>query len=447
VTEGDAFIEVACVPLDSGHSSGTLDRANRILKAHPEIATSSVHTAAILGDDVGVRRFLAVDPAHATAKGGPRGWDALTHLCFSRYLRLDRARSAGFVSAARALLDAGASANTGFFEVNHQPEPEFESALYGAAGVAHHEELTRLLLERGANPNDGEVTYHTPESYDLGALEALVETGKLTPDSLATMLLRKADWHDLKGMTLLLEHGTDPNRMTHWGITALHQAIRRDNARQNIETVLNHGGDATRTTRADGKSAVAMAARRGRRDLLELFEQRGIRLDLHGVERLIAACARSDSASVHAIAGAEPELARQLVSEGGRLLAEFAGNGNTGGVGLLLDLGVDVSARFTDGDAYWGIAKDSTGLHVAAWRARHATVKLLIERGAPVEVKDGRSRTPLALAVRACVDSFWTDLRAPDSVEALLRAGASLDGVAFPSGYPEVDELLRAHRR
>ena len=447
MTEGDAFIEVACVPLDSGHSSGTLDRANGILKAHPEIATSSVHTAAILGDDVGVRRFLAVDPANATAKGGPRGWDALTHLCFSRYLRLDHARSAGFVSAARALLDAGASANTGFLEMNHQPEPEFESALYGAAGVAHHEELTRLLLERGANPNDGEVTYHTPESYDLGALEALVETGKLTPDSLATMLLRKADWHDLKGMTLLLEHGTDPNHMTHWGLTALHQAIRRDNARQNIETVLNHGGDATRTTRADGRSAVAMAARRGRRDLLELFDQRGIRLDLHGVERLIAACARSDSASVHAIAGAEPELARHLVSEGGRLLAEFAGNGNTGGVGLLLDLGVDVSARFTDGDAYWGIAKDSTGLHVAAWRARHATVKLLIERGALVEVKDGSSRTPLALAVRACVDSFWTDLRAPDSVEALLRAGASLDGVAFPSGYPEVDELLRAHRR
>ena len=447
MTEGDAFIEAACVPLDGGHASGMLDRANEILKAHPEIATNSIHTAAILGDDVAVRRFLAVDKANATAKGGPRAWDALTHLCFSRYLRLDRARSAGFVSAARALLDAGASANTGFFETNHQPEPEFESALYGAAGVAHHEELTRLLLERGANPNDDEVTYHTPEGYDLGALEALVETGKLTPDSLATLLLRKADWHDLEGMTWLLEHGADPNHMTHWGLTALHQAIRRDNARRSIETMLNHGGDATPTTRADGKTSVALAARRGRRDLLDLFEQRGIRTDLHGIERLIAACARNDSASVHAIADGEPELVRQLVNEGGRLLAEFAGNGNGDGVGLLLDLGVDVAARFTDGDPYWSVAKDSTALHVAAWRARHATVKLLIDRGAPVDVKDGGDRTPLALAVRACVDSFWTDLRAPDSVEALLRAGASPDGVAFPSGYPEVDELLRAHRR
>jgi len=135
VTEGDAFIEAACVPLDSGHASGTLDRANEILTAHPEIATNSIHTAAILGDDVTVSRVLAVDPASVTARGGPRRWDALTHLCFSRYLRLDPGRSAGFVSAARALLDAGASANTGFYEMNHQPGPEFESALYGAAGV------------------------------------------------------------------------------------------------------------------------------------------------------------------------------------------------------------------------------------------------------------------------------------------------------------------------
>ena len=111
---------------------------------------------------------------------------------FSKYLRLDRARSDGFVRAAKALLDAGASANTGFYEKNHQPEPEFESAIYGAAGVAHHAELTRLLLERGADPNDGETPYHTPESYDNGALKVLVESGKLTEDSLATMLLPQA---------------------------------------------------------------------------------------------------------------------------------------------------------------------------------------------------------------------------------------------------------------
>ena len=182
--------------------------------------------------------------ANATAKGGPHGWDALTHLCFSKYLRLDRARSDGFVRAAKALLDAGASANTGFYEKNHQPEPEFESAIYGAAGVAHHAELTRLLLEHGADPNDGETPYHTPESYDNGALKVLVESGKLTQDSLATMLLRKHDWHDLRGRPVwLLDHGADPNYVTRWHRTALQQAILRDNAIEIIEALLDHGAD------------------------------------------------------------------------------------------------------------------------------------------------------------------------------------------------------------
>ena len=116
--------------------------------------------------------------------------------------------------AATALLDAGASANTGFFDKDHQPAPEWESALYGAAGVAHHAGLTRLLLERGADPNDDEVPYHAPETHDNDALKVLVESGRLTADSLATMLLRKADWHDYDGLEYLLEHGADPNRMT-----------------------------------------------------------------------------------------------------------------------------------------------------------------------------------------------------------------------------------------
>src|SRR6266542_3952126 len=261
--------------LDSSVWHGSLDRAAEILAAHPEIGGSSIYTAAILGDDAAVRRFVTADPASATAKGGPRHWDALTYLCFSRYLRLDPARSDGFVRAARALLDAGASARTGFYEKVHQPHPEYESALYGAAGVAHHPELTRLLLERGADPNDGEVAYHSPETDDNRTLKVLVESGKLNPDNLATMLLRKADWHDYEGIRYLLEKGADPNRMTPWRLTALHQALRRDNDLEIIEALLNHGAEPTLETRRDGKSAFAIAARRGRGDVLESFERRG----------------------------------------------------------------------------------------------------------------------------------------------------------------------------
>jgi ankyrin repeat protein len=422
---------------------GTLERAEALLAAHPELAAQDIHTAAILGDDDGVRRFIERDPADATAKSGPFGWDALTHLCFSRYLRLDPARSAGFVRAATALLDAGASANTGFWEKDHQPQPEWESVLYGAAGVAHHAELTRLLLERGADPNDIETVYHSPETYDNAALRILVNTGKLTAESLALMLIRKHDWHDYEGAKFLLEHGADPNLEWRHGRRAIQHAIVRDNALAIIELLLDHGADPTKGE--DGASAVAMAARRGRADLLTSFERRGIPVALQGADRLVAACARNDEAGIRSIAQAEPQLVREVLARGGKLLAEFAGTANRDGVARLLDLGVPVTALY-EGDGYFEIAKDSTALHVAAWKAWHTTVKLLIERGAPIDLPDGKGRTPLALAVRACVDSYWSDRRSPESVEALLRAGASASSVPYPSGYAEVDALLRGNR-
>jgi len=448
-----AFIRAACVPRDAGHSSGTLERAEAILAAHPEVASSNIYTAAILGDAAAVRRFLVLDARNATAKAGPYGWDALTHLCFSRYLRLDRARSDGFVASAKALLGAGASANTGWMEVDHEPHPEWESAIYGAAGLAQHPELTRLLLERGADPNDGETPYHVVETYDNTVLKILVESGKLNDTSLTTLLLRKTDWHDYEGIKWLLGHGSDPNRATHWRRTAFHHALLRDNSISIIEALLDHGADPmlvaerpdTRQTASPAMSGVAMAARRGRGDALDLMERRGIAIELQGVERLIAACARNVSAKVRTIAEQEPELVRELVAQGGKLLAEFAGVGNTDGVRHLLDLGVDVNAVTEDGDPYFDVAKNSTALHSAAWRAWPSTAKFLLEHGATVNALDAKGRTPLMLAVRACVDSYWKQRRTPESVEALLKSGATVRGVEYPSGYAEVDELLHAH--
>jgi len=440
---------------------GTLDAAEAILAAHPEIARSSIHAAAILGDDAAVRRLIALDPKNATRKEDPYGGDPLVYLCLSKYLRLDKTRSAAFVHAATALLDAGADPNTGFWSKDEHRE--FETALYGAAGVAQHAELTRLLLERGADPNEEETPYHSPESYDNGAVRALVESGKLNAESLTTMLLRKADMHDYDGMKYLLEHGADPNRMTRWHYTALQQALRRDNGIELIDLLLDHGADPTLKNEADGRSAVAMAARRGRSDVLWTFARRGFPMPMphDGVEHLIVSvcAARGGMAGARAfleqfqpLANAarlpkqfnEPRAISELLAEGSTLLAEFAGNGNTKGVQQLLDLGVPVDARY-DGDPYFNIAKDSTALHVAAWKARPRTVKLLIERGAPIDAQDAKGRTPLALAVKACVDSYWTNRRSPESVEALLRAGASVSGVEFPSGYAEVDKLLQSY--
>jgi hypothetical protein len=134
-----------------------------------------------------------------------------------------------------------------------------------------------------------------------------------------------------------------------------------------------------------------------------------------------------------------------LIDEGGTLLAEFSGVGNLEGVRNLIDLGVSVTALYREGDGYFGIAKDSTALHVAAWRARTDVVNELIARGAPVNARDGQDRTALELAVKACVDSYWTELPSPQSVRTLLEAGASTEGIELPTGYDEIDKLLR-HR-
>ena len=441
MTDVSEFIVAACVPLDQAHVSGDLERAQALLAEHAEFATDSIYTCAILGDDAGVRRFIGTDPSAATRKGGPHGWDALTYLCFSNYLRFDAARSTGFVSAARILLDAGANANTGWWEKQHEPNPEWEPALYGAAGIAHHPELTRLLLERGADPNDGEVTYHTPEDYDNRALEIVVETGKLTADSLAVMLVRKHDWHDYDGVKFLLDHGADPNHDTNWGMTPLHQGIQRDNDLEILKLALDHGGNPNLPSKR--LSPLSVAVRRGRGDFLKELAMRGIPVELAGVERLIAACAIDDAEAIRTITSNEPDLVRELIGGGGKLLAEFAGVGNTAGVAHLIDLGIDVAARY-EGDGYFGIAWNSTALHVAAWRARHSTVTLLMERGAPIDVTDGLENTPLQMAVKACVDSYWSDRRSPESVQALLDAGASARGIPLPSGYAEIDALLEA---
>lgn len=313
------------------------------------------------------------------------------------------------VERARILLEAGADPRVGF-----QKDGFWQNAIYGAAGRAFNPQLSRLLLAHGADPNDEETPYHAPESYNPELLEVLLESGKFNPESLTTMLLRKADMHDLAGIRTLLQHGVDPNRPTRWEHTPFEQSLRRDNSLEILKLMLEHGAQLTAKARQ-------LASQRGRGDLLQYL----------GIEP-------SDPAAECAL-GRSPSFPPE---DAATLLAQFAGNGNRRGVERLLEAQTPVDAEYA-GDGYFAIAPASTALHVAAWRSHPAVVEVLLNHGADPNRLDGHGRSPLQLAVKACVNSYWMQRRTPESTRLLLQAGASRQGISLPTGYEPIDLLLQ----
>lgn len=368
------------------------------------------------------------------------GWDALTRLCFLPPFAQTEEDRAVRLAEARALLEAGADPNSGFLDRSHAPHESMQRVLYAAAAIHRDAALTALLLAFGADPNDDETTYHTPESYDNATLELLVHTGRLSAESLATLLLRKCDWHDLRGVRWLLEHGADPLDTTRWTHSILHHALSRENDLEILQLLLDYGADPQRMV--EGTTAIACAARCGRGDVLDAMARRGIPLRVDGADALLAACARGHGAASRMIAESQPDALAQVRAMAGHVLPQFAAAGNAVGLRLLLDLGLPVDARRPAEFRYLDYASGGTALHSAAWRGRSAALRALLERGADVHLRDGDGRSALQLAVKACVDSHWTDRRDPEAVAALLDAGASAEDVRIPTGYAAIDGVL-----
>src|SRR5690606_26906226 len=118
------------------------------------------------------------------------------------------------------------------------------SALYGAAGQNHDPALTRLLLARGADPNDGESLYHSLENPTCTRL--LLEAGTRVTGTNA--MYRALDLEDAEPLRLLLGHGGDANERatsaptSDWG-TPLLWAIRRRRSPDHITALLAAGAD------------------------------------------------------------------------------------------------------------------------------------------------------------------------------------------------------------
>lgn len=108
--------------------------------------------------------------------------------------------------------------------------------------------------------------------------------------------------------------------------------------------------------------------------------------------------------------------------------------GRTTDAEFLLDKGVDPLAGNNTG---------LNGFHYAVWHGHLDTVKLLIERKVPLEVRNMYGGTVLGSAVDGAENRPKAD-HVP-IVEALLAAGAKIDDAGYPTGNERVDELLRRH--
>ncbi|MBV8843715.1 MAG: ankyrin repeat domain-containing protein [Bryobacterales bacterium] len=157
--------------------------------------------------------------------------------------------------------------------------------------------------------------------------------------------------------------------------------------------------------------------------------------------RLLVNCVLGRREEAQAIASAHPEIVPELADVDRELLAKYCWETNTNyeAVELMLDLGFPV----THPERNHGY----TPLHNAAWAGSGDLVELLIARGHPVDIRDPVFQTtPLIWALHDCL----VEKRHPEGefarvVKALLESGSPLEGVKYPTGHPEVDEVLQAY--
>jgi ankyrin repeat protein len=376
-----------------------LDRINaplaaHILRKHPDVAQFSLHTAVVAGDLAEVERRLAADPSAAAAPGGPRDWQPLQYLCYAR-LPLEEPGGRA-VAIARALLDAGADPGASW---NDDWENPF-TLLTGVLGDGEQRhtphpravELAELLIERGANPYDTQSLYNTSLSFDdTFWLDVLYSRSAAAGDA--------ARWRSQDGWPAggMLDY-------------LLGNAVSRNHLKRS-RWLLERGARATAAHSYSKRNLHTEALLGGFTELAQLLVDHGAQPEpLDDIQSFQAACMSGDRETARRVLAAHPKLARFPGP-----MYQAANRDRVEVVQLLLELGVSPDAEHGG----W------TGLHSSAHNNSVRVAKLLLARGATVDIRDKKYHsTPLGHAVWAG-QSEIVDLLAGVSrdVIALVRAG------------------------
>jgi len=411
----------------------------------PAIAHSSVFAASAAGDADFVASAIARDPASATAADG-EGWSALLYASASPLHATGATAAAGILRVAHLLLDAGADPNT--FVLFQRDDPHSRiPALYFAC-MARNVPLVSLLLERGANPNDGESVYHSAEQDIVPCLELLLAHG-------ADLSGRHSNWNNtplyfisgyrpldphtprmLRGMRWMLEHGADPNVTSYaHRETPLHTLARGGHSAETLEVLIAHGADVN-ARRADGKTPYVLALRAGATVSAATLLAHGATTEgATPADELLSACMAADESAARAVLAAHPHLIEQLTAEDRQAFGDAAAADRVESLRLMAGLGFPVDRE---------AAQAGTALHWAAWNGRPASAQLLLELGSPLDLRDREfGSSPIAWAAhgsgncRSADDDYIAviDLllaRGPDRAASINRWGQPPESMASP---------------
>jgi ankyrin repeat protein len=327
------------------------------------------------------------------------------------------AARAGDAASIRLLIAAGADPNAA--ETSHG-----ETALIWAA-AENHPDAVRALVADGADPDKasraldlapmdwvqvGMVSTVLPvggwvplmyaaRENALDAALALVEQGAnpdaQDPDGNTALLIALANEH-YDFAAALLEAGADPDVADRAGMTALDAAVERvtagdDFGRPPVPRFDEHDAlDLVRLTLAHGAdpnsrlTGPTLARHHG-------FPDRSLGV---GATPLMRAAKGHDIESIRILleAGADVDGRRD---DGATVVHALAGGRVTGGdeglalqrelFDLLIEAGADIEATSADGQS---------AMHRAAVSGNAGLIRLLFERGVPVEVVDKEGRTP-----------------------------------------------------
>lgn len=376
--------------------------AMRILEHYPDIAHYGLHTAVVCGDVAEVNRILGERPQAALEKSsdtapdrsdvggsgdlfrdiGPKGWEPLLYLSFTR-LPLAAATD-NALAIARALLDHGADPNSFFLAGSSRYTP-----LVGVIGEgeedrpahAQRNALAKLFLERGANPYDIQVIYNVGFHGDFLWFLKLIYDESVKRG-------QTADWDDPEWSVLDMGGYGSGARFL------LGNAVGRNNL-ESAEWMLSHGANPNaappRDRRMSKRTLYEEAMLNGHSEMAELLARHGAprsEIALEGIEAFSAACFRLDREAAKGQLTRHPEYLKST-----QTIFAATKRDRADVVELLLDLGVspDVHDR-----------ENQRALHIAAYDDSIRVGELLLERGAEVDPVESRwGNTPLDAAVHS----------------------------------------------